>query len=269
MMWLLKLKSLQQRNKQLNNGKPIVISKLTITAIPLLLSVIWYPRVNALLHENDALKKNLEGNQKEQAYVQSEINHEQILPWLNDYQWLTWRLDEGLINGVGQTQERVVELSLQGITSYEQWQKIINRLLDTSNFQPVKTLISWQIDGQFNASLILQLASKSFDLPLFVIPKRIKTAWPKEMAVSTALYWDDEWRAHLSIPDKTVYLREGLWLPELAATLIKIDAKSATFRKQYTSYEQNDLGLINSSESLIERTVYYAFAIEEKGSAKQ
>lgn len=234
--------------------KVLNISYLLVISVPLLSLMPWYYSIDRLFQASSVYSTQLVQERTRQQQQKTRLWTESSLNWLNDYQWFDWQLS--VLNRQREkndeiTDERIVQhrvLRIEGQASYLEWQSLLDLLSERYTVQPVSLHLQWLADNHFKVTMDLQASSLSFRKAfrkavkktsgqtvtptIFAIPNRFSTPWPEDMNIQTILFWQDRWYAKLQLADKVLSIREGDWIPELSATLIRLDETGGLLRRQ-------------------------------------
>jgi len=242
------------------------ISYAMIGVVPFLFVLAWYPSMTQLQNIHSALLKKQSLIEQKQLKAKQLILQIENSSWLDKHDWLDWHITQDLKLSEESSKKSLftksmlfVRFQLQGVGDYSQWQTVIDELTERYDLLPIVTDTQWLLDGRLKLTLTLQLSHVPFERPLLVVPHRLHKAWPKDMSVSTAFYWQEQWRARLHLSGKDVSLVHGLWIPELAASVVALDKRGVTFRQQSQSSKSTNRALTTNQ---IEYRLSYAFTSE-------
>lgn len=232
------------------------ISLVAAITLFVLAILAWYPSFMSLKEETLTIEQHQKKVLRKNEILQNLLDKANQPTWLESYPWLTWQAETeraGLLNKKGnQISNKGAEpllfyISLQGIAGYQEWMSVLNKLFDQYSLRPSYEQIYWLDDGLLDMNLQLQFVSKKLAVKKYQpLPNRFYQAWPKDIEILAALKWQDKRLLKMRIEEVDMTLKVGDWVPALAANLVSLNDKQATFRQQYvnafsTDYTQSDL----------------------------
>ncbi|TBR44703.1 hypothetical protein CBF23_001245 [Marinomonas agarivorans] len=245
---------------RINYDKLPALSVLLVITLPLLLGLFWWPTITSILQTQQQVKKQLRHQQNplEAPQLDRETGFStHALSWLNQHAWLHWQV----LLPTEKAKSRIYEmenepaLHLSGLASYEQWQTVVTKLVADQPSVPMIFTMTWQGNGLVKANLHLQVKQHQIEagpsFPLFIIPKHTLQPWPENMALTAVLNWQQAWHASLQLGALSIPLQQGMWVPELSATLVNLDQKGALFRQYYFDKNQSGQARLRHQDKLL------------------
>ena len=220
------------------------VSPFLILLIVILGVLCWYPSFMAVQEKMLAVKQKQQKLLQRDQQVQRLINQTEKPIWLSDYPWLTWHTETATAQRSKKAESGkpplLLYISLQGVSNYQDWTLVLNRLMDEYSLRPKFEQIYWLESGLIDVNIELQLVPKKYALKNYLFfPRRIYRDWPKDIEVLAALEWQSKRSLKIRIGELDLSLEQGDWVPELAANVVLLDDQRAVFRQQYGASTQN------------------------------
>jgi len=235
-------------NTNFNQIKWPKMSPLALMLTVVLAALCWYPSFIEVQQKIVIVKQKQQKLLQRDMQVQSLVNQTTRPEWLNDHSWLTWHTEAKTMASLPSEIDTskpplLFYISLQGIASQQSWSLMLNKLIDDYSLAPKFEQIYWLESGLLDVNIELQLVPRKMAIKDYLfLPSRVYRDWPKNIEVLAALEWQNKRSLKIRIGELDLSLKQGDWVPELAANLVSLDGQHAVFRQQYANSTQNHKG---------------------------